>query len=98
MKFQYFRGNNSKVVKGDNPTIGGAQQLMLNNIPIKFEDSRSYGCRVRHAAKLVIIYVIFQGQQLKKYQRENNPKIEGAQQLMLGNITVKIEDSRSNGC
>ena len=33
-----------KLSRGDNPKIGGAQQLMLGNIPVKFEDSRSNGC------------------------------------------------------
>ena len=28
---------------GDNPKYGGAQQLMLGNIPVKFQDSRPYG-------------------------------------------------------
>ena len=32
-----------------------------------------------------------------KISRGGNPKIEGAQQLMLGNITVKFEDPRSHG-
>ena len=32
-----------KISKGGNPTIGGAQQLMLGNIPVKFEDPRYHG-------------------------------------------------------
>ena len=32
-----------KISRGGNPKIGGAQQLMLGNIPVKFEESRSYG-------------------------------------------------------
>ena len=35
----------------------GAQQIILANIPVKFDDSRSNGFWVRHATKLVIIYV-----------------------------------------
>ena len=32
-----------KISRGGNPKIGGAQQLMLGNILVKFEGSRSYG-------------------------------------------------------
>ena len=46
-----------KISRGGNPKIGGAQQLMLGNNPVKFEDPRSHGSRVRCAAKLVIIYI-----------------------------------------
>ena len=67
-KFNLSREITQKLKRGDNRKYGHAQQLMLNNIPIKFEDSRSYGCRVSHAAKLVIIYVKYQ------YFRGNNSK------------------------
>ena len=52
------------------------------------------------ATKLVIIYVNFNisGAITQKLSRGDNSKIEGAQQLMLGNIPVKFEDSRPNGC
>ena len=43
VKFQSFKGNNSKTIRGDNPKYGGAQQLMLGNIPGKFQDFRPYG-------------------------------------------------------
>ena len=89
-----------QVIKGDNPTIGGAQQLILYNIPIKFEDSRSYGFWVRLATKFVIIYLKFNisGAIIKKISKGDNQKIESAQLLMLSNIPVKFEDSRSKGC
>ena len=32
-----------KLSRGGNPKKRGAQRLMLGNIPVKFEDSRSYG-------------------------------------------------------
>ena len=47
----------AKLSRGDDLKIIGAQQLMLGNFPVKFEDPRSYGVRVSRAAKLVIIYV-----------------------------------------
>ena len=58
-----------KLSRGHNPKVEGAQQLMLINILVKFEDYRPYGCRVRRAAKLVIIYVECQ------YFRGNNSKV-----------------------
>ena len=42
-----------KLARGDNSKYGGAPQLMLDNNPMKFEDSRSKGDAVRRAAKLV---------------------------------------------
>ena len=32
-----------KLKRGHNPKIKGAQQLMLGNIPVKFEDPRYHG-------------------------------------------------------
>ena len=43
----------AKLSRGDDLKIIGAQQLMLGKFPVKFEDPRSYGVRVRRAAKLV---------------------------------------------
>ena len=45
MKMVIFQGDiTPKLSGGGNPKIGGAPQLMLRNIPVKFEDSRSRGC------------------------------------------------------
>ena len=32
-----------KLQRGHNPKIEGAPQLMLDNIPVKFDDPRSHG-------------------------------------------------------
>ena len=42
--FIISRAITPKLSGGGNQKIGGAQQLMLRNIPMKFEDSRSRGC------------------------------------------------------
>mgnify|MGYP001550159495 FL=1 len=44
MKMGIFQGAiTPKLSGGGNPKIGGAPQLMLRNIPVKFEDSRLNG-------------------------------------------------------
>ena len=37
------RAITQKRSRGDNPKYGGAQQLMLGNIPVKFQGSRPNG-------------------------------------------------------
>ena len=41
-----------KLARGDTSKYRGAPQLMLDNNPMKFEDSRSKGDGVRRTAKL----------------------------------------------
>ncbi len=99
VKFQLVRGNNSKVIKGENWKYGGAQQLMLGNIPVKFEDCMPYGFWATRTAKFVINYVKFQvvrGNNSKVIRGENW-KYRYAQQFMLGNIPVKLKDHWSYG-
>ena len=44
VKFQCFKGINSKTISGaDNPKYEVTQQLMLGNIPVKFQDPRPNG-------------------------------------------------------
>ena len=41
--FNVSRAITQKQSGGDNPKYGGAQQLMLGNIPVKFQASRPNG-------------------------------------------------------
>ena len=52
--FNVQRAITQKKSGGDNPKYGGAQQLMLGNLPLKFKDSMLYGSQLMPASKSVI--------------------------------------------